>query len=594
MMTARRRFSVLAVLGLIVGGSIFHAGPAAAQDLTPRKWDMKNWELTPIQSGGRVKPLSAFAGEMVLHLSSRRTFEGWNPSEMLLSIVTRPDVWREKPLIKIDREDVKRQLLLDVNKQRFTVAELFGNNVLLQYAERMGNLESTMSKAPDPRANPREEELKRILDRMTVFHNLVTGESLTIIPTANNGSWEALTNPEQQGKPKSLAEILADTSDAGKIRAALVAVMGSYGEGNESQFAQATGALKKAIETLASQQDPRFAEQVLPKLKAEHVYQSLRPFHWAWILYVLAAVAFALASWLAANSAARGVQWTGLGALALALALHVTGFALRCFVAGRPPVSNMYESIVWVSFGAVAFSWIIYFFQRHRVLLGVGSILGALGLLAADAAPTLMDPGLHPLVPVLRSNYWLTVHVLTITLGYAAFAVTLGLGNVTLYRLLRGSSEHSSEVFLLNQLTYRAMQFGVILLAAGTILGGIWADYSWGRFWGWDPKEVWALIALLTYLTVLHGRSAGWVGPMGFAAWTVGCFTSVVMAWYGVNFVLGVGLHSYGFSAGGQGAVGLGTLIQLSFVAFVVWKVKGRKTRPSGTPVSGTESAQQA
>ena len=103
---------------------------------------------------------------------------------------------------------------------------------------------------------------------------------------------------------------------------------------------------------------------------------------------------------------------------------------------------------------------------------------------------------------------------------------------------------------------YRTMQVGVLLIAAGTILGGVWADYSWGRFWGWDPKEVWALITLLVYLIPLHGRFAGWVNTFGLVMASVVCFLSVVMAWYGVNFVLGVGLHTYGFVEGGsQGAM---------------------------------------
>ena len=99
------------------------------------------------------------------------------------------------------------------------------------------------------------------------------------------------------------------------------------------------------------------------------------------------------------------------------------------------------------------------------------------------------------------------------------------------------------------------MQVGVLLIAAGTILGGVWADYSWGRFWGWDPKEVWALITLLVYLIPLHGRFAGWVNTFGLVVASVVCFLSVIMAWYGVNFVLGVGLHSYGFVEGGSQGV---------------------------------------
>jgi cytochrome c-type biogenesis protein CcsB len=547
----------------------------------PRPWDFAEWDLVPIQAGGRIKPLRAFAGELVLHLTSRRTFEGWNPSEMLLAMVTQPGAWREKPLIKIEREDVKRQLLLDVSKMRFSVAELFGNSVLLQYAQRMGELESTMAKAPNPNADPREEELKRILDRLTVFHRLITGEAWTFLPSEPGKGWAPIARPEES-EPQSIQQILADTSVQGKIRSQFVALMGAYLGGNEAMFAASSKALRASIEEEATRLEPGFADAVLPKLQAERRYHELRPFHWAWILYVLAALGFGVASWLAAgavtNRKSKAFHLAGFASLAVALVLHVVGFALRSIVAGRPPVTNMYESIVWVSFGAVFFALVIYAFQRFRILLGVGSVLGALGLLAADAAPTLMDPGLHPLVPVLRSNYWLTVHVLTITLGYAAFALTLGIGNVTLFKLFRGVPERSAEVTRLNLLTYRAMQFGVILLAAGTILGGIWADYSWGRFWGWDPKEVWALIALLTYLAVLHGRYAGWVGPMGFAAWTVFCFSSVVMAWYGVNFVLGVGLHSYGFSAGGQGTVGIAVLIQLLYVAGVVAVVRRRSS----------------
>ncbi len=547
----------------------------------PRAWSFLDWELIPIQAGGRVKPMRAFADEVVLHLTSRRSFEGWNPSEMLLAMVTQPRAWREKALIKIEREDVKRQLLLDVSKMRFSVAELFGNPVLLQYAQRMGDLESTMSKAPNPNADPREEELKRILDRLTVFHRLITGEAWTFLPSEAGQGWAPIARPEDS-EPKSIQQILADTSAQGKIRSQFVALMGAYLGGNESVFAASSKALRASIEEEATRLEPAFAESVIHKLQAERQYHELRPFHWAWILYVVAALAFGVASWLAAGAIASGTSRAfhraGLASLSVAIVLHVLGFVLRSIVAGRPPVTNMYESIVWVSFGAVFFALVIYAFQRFRILLGVGSVLGALGLLAADAAPTLMDPGLHPLVPVLRSNYWLTVHVLTITLGYAAFALTLGIGNVTLFKLFRGVPERSSEVTRLNQLTYRAMQFGVVLLAAGTILGGIWADYSWGRFWGWDPKEVWALIALLTYLTVLHGRYAGWVGPTGFAAWTVFCFSSVVMAWYGVNFVLGVGLHSYGFSAGGQGTVGIAVLIQLLYVAGVVAVVRRRSS----------------
>ncbi len=127
----------------------------------------------------------------------------------------------------------------------------------------------------------------------------------------------------------------------------------------------------------------------------------------------------------------------------------------------------------------------------------------------------------------------------------------LGIGNITLGYFLAGS-EDQPTIRSLTGSTYRTLQVGVLLLAVGTVLGAVWADYSWGRFWGWDPKEVWALVVLLAYVAVLHARSAGWVREFGLAALSVMCFSLVLMAWYGVNFVLGSGLHSYGFGGGGQ------------------------------------------
>jgi ABC-type transport system involved in cytochrome c biogenesis permease subunit len=130
--------------------------------------------------------------------------------------------------------------------------------------------------------------------------------------------------------------------------------------------------------------------------------------------------------------------------------------------------------------------------------------------------------------------------------------------------------ETLSVVKPLSNFIYRSMQVGVLLIATGTMLGGVWADYSWGRFWGWDPKEVWALATLIFYLVPLHGRFAGWIGTFGLVALSVACFLSVIMAWYGVNFVLGVGLHSYGFTEGGsQGAMSviIASVMALPFAA---------------------------
>jgi ABC-type transport system involved in cytochrome c biogenesis permease subunit len=187
-----------------------------------------------------------------------------------------------------------------------------------------------------------------------------------------------------------------------------------------------------------------------------------------------------------------------------------------------------------------------------------------------------MPSSIDPLVPVLRDNFWLTVHVLTITLSYAAFALAMGFGHILLFRYARDPRSARTDATMHFWL-YRVLQLGVLLLAAGTILGGVWANYSWGRFWGWDPKETWALIALLCYLVTLHGRLAGWWTQFGLVVASVVCFLAVLMAWYGVNFVLGKGLHSYGFGIGGETYVATFVIADLLFVAFAIWRYQSSK-----------------
>lgn len=199
--------------------------------------------------------------------------------------------------------------------------------------------------------------------------------------------------------------------------------------------------------------------------------------------------------------------------------------------------------------------------------------------------PAIPGREFSPLQPVLRDNFWLTIHVLTIVSSYGAGALAWGLGIIALCYYLFGryrdvqpsrsgfahrtapaaeaaiNRRPPAQCATLAGYIYKAMQVAVLLLAAGTILGGLWADVSWGRFWGWDPKEVWALVSLLTYLIILHGRYAGWFGNFGLAVGSIMGATSIAMSWYGVNFLLGAGLHSYGFGSGGQLEVGIFILL---------------------------------
>jgi len=261
----------------------------------------------------------------------------------------------------------------------------------------------------------------------------------------------------------------------------------------------------------------------------------------------------------------------------VALAFHGTGIVLRCLIGGRPPVTNMYESIIWVSFAVSLFGMIFFARYRAPIYLLAALPVTLVALLLVHQMPIAMPSSIEPLVPVLRDNFWLTIHVLTITLSYAAFALAMGFGHILLWRYARNPTAARGDAPMHFWL-YRVLQLGVLLLAAGTILGGVWANYSWGRFWGWDPKETWALIALLCYILALHGRLAGWWTQFGLTVASVVCFLAVLMAWYGVNFVLGKGLHSYGFGIGGETYVTTFIVLDLLFVAFATWRYRSSKS----------------
>lgn len=567
-----RFLSVVFFALTLLSASAVHADDIPAKPEMRANWDFSEMGQIPVLSGGRMKPLDSLAREFTLTVTGKRVFKGWDPIELMLSWLAFPKAWDREEFINITRRDVKRQLGLDENRSYFSPEELFTKSYLADYAGKMGpggltNEQSTpISKTS--RTDPRNAEMKRVVERVSIYRAIVTGEAWTIVPATAPNPWFSIAMPDHatsgvQGLP------------GGKIRENFMKVLASYFRGDQDGFTYAVSDLKSSV---IEGVGPAWDQSTAKKVGLESWFNRVHPFRLAWIIYFLAFLVWILARLFHPSNVLDDAKSPGMKkwvSVALPLTLiaflvHIGGMAVRCYIAGRPPVTNMYESIVWVSFGTVLFALILWVIQKNTLLFTVATALGTIGLIVSDAAPVMIDSSIQPLVPVLRSNYWLTIHVMTITLSYAAFALTLGIGNVALWQFIKKrdhTEDGKKKITMLNLLSYRAMQFGVALLAAGTILGGIWADFSWGRFWGWDPKEVWALIALLGYTTVIHARFTGWMKPFGFAAWTVVSFTLVLMAWYGVNFVLGVGLHSYGFSSGGQGSVAFFVVLQMAYVA---------------------------
>jgi ABC-type transport system involved in cytochrome c biogenesis permease subunit len=221
---------------------------------------------------------------------------------------------------------------------------------------------------------------------------------------------------------------------------------------------------------------------------------------------------------------------TALSLLLTTWAFHLLLIAVRSFILGRPPVANMEESLLWAPWVAVTAS----LFLGYR---GAAGVAAALSLLVAGH----FRAGLEPVQAVLDSQLWLSIHVLLVVGSYGLFLLAGVMGH--LY-LLRGNVQVRSLV--------TALYLGTGMLIAGTLLGGVWAAQSWGRFWDWDPKEAWAFISICVYLFWIHAYYFGLIGPRGLAIGSIVGLVAITFTWYGVNFLLGTGLHSYGFGSGGE------------------------------------------
>jgi ABC-type transport system involved in cytochrome c biogenesis permease subunit len=351
---------------------------------------------------------------------------------------------------------------------------------------------------------------------------------------------------------------------ASQVLSAFDGLRNKYMSGDPIAFANASAEFQKLIRELSRRFDATYPD--CDTIDLEMLFNRVEPFKWAWITMAGASLCLAVSLGIKSNV----TYWTGLSLFMLSLFIQAFGYYARVRISGRPPVTDMYETVVFVASMTAVFALFLEWLYRRKYIALAGSLVATLGLVLADQLPVTRgwDPSIRPLEPVLRSNYWLIVHVMTIVASYAGGALAWGMGNLILAMHLRRTppSEQTKSLALF---TYRAMQIALLLLAAGTFLGGWWAAESWGRFWGWDPKETWALIALIAYAIPLHARYLGWVKDFGLAVSAVVCFAAIVMSWYGVNFILGAGLHSYGFGGGGPWWVFWASLLNLEFVLIV-------------------------
>lgn len=488
-----------------------------AQTLCP-----DNLATLPVRSGGRVKPLHILASETLRFMTGSEKLEDKSAVEVFCKL-------------SFDGMGIKSQLDLPIKIEHTDAKKLLGltdSDTFMPASKlslRMDEVRAAHQAIKEN--NSYKKELNKILSRMQVLDQLKAGQTWTLPEktTQNTIQWLPIFEFITEPKVASLKERSQDPFQLmfEEARADYIKI-----EGDDFMI--------------------------------EHTYSRLNLFLWSLLLVILGlALTFSLKT-----------LSPGLTAAGLVIGLETAAMVLRILISGRAPITNMYETVMFSGFGALVIAFALTLWKKEKLFLIGGLAYNGLCLMMMKFANNMLDPSISPLVPVLRDNFWLSTHVTTIILSYAALALSWVLANVVLVRQMFFTIDSKETRFQMEQI-YTCMKVGVVLLAAGIILGGVWADYSWGRFWGWDPKETWSLIVLLIYMAILHGRYSSWITPARFIPLTAGAFMSVMMAWFGVNYILATGLHSYGFSEGG--AIFLGSFFAVQTTFLIASVIKNKK-----------------
>ncbi len=560
---ARRLACLLAVLGALL------ASPLARAATEP--W-IEALSAIPIQDGGRVMPLDTYARALAAQVTGRtrwsagagpEAYSGRQPVELLCDMLFSPHDLLNKPLFGIENRPFKQKIGLEAERRFFSANEIVACRGL---DEVLNSLQKAREK--DPNAQPDREQrqaldLRGSIDRLSTF---IAGEGLPLVPTA-------------PGQAFLRAGLNAADPGAEPVKAALAAVGEAYrSRGDMNAAVNALAAAIKSAGTL----DPADTRRV----ELEIFYNHHNPWMATAVLYGLGIVLLGISRLaLRRPMVILAAICVGLGVIE-----HLAGLGLRVAILGRAPVSNTYEALLWMGLVGMALGLVAQLINRKAWYLFGGIAVAELSVLFSNLVP--LESQTNALPAVLRSNYWLIVHVLTIVASYGILAVASLLAHVYLVKevLLKRRDEAPAAPSRLSHpmiaQVYRSIQLGVLMLTAGTILGGVWAADSWGRFWGWDPKETWALISILVYFAVLHARYVRWLRDFGLAASAVLGFAAIVWTFYGVNYLMAAGLHSYGFGSGGGGWVAAWAIAEIVFVGLCKARLGSLQARAAENPAS--------
>ena len=494
-------------------------------------------ELIVQDSSGRMKPLDTLSMEILNKIHRGNSILGLDANQVILGMMVRPDVWREIKMINTSNKEVNKVIGIPESEKYASFSQFFEfpNNMQGYKLEKYAD--EAIRKAPKNR-DKFDKAVLAVDERVNVAFMVYTGQIIKIWPKPNDVSqkWFATVDALQN----------FDQMTSLSIRNIAINYFTSIDKAIQS------GDWSKANEALTGIEKYQkfYGAAVYPddrKISLEIAYNHSNVFEKLWPLYFLVGFVLLGLSFIKILRPSFNISIFSKSAMFLLIAFfiaHTMGLAVRWYISGHAPWSNGFESMVYIAWATVLAGFI---FSKHSpITLASTSILAGLILFVAHLS--WMDPKVTNLVPVLQS-YWLSIHVsmITASYGFLGLGALLGFITVILFVLKNKKNEKriSSSILELNAINEMSLLIGLALLTVGNFLGGVWANESWGRYWGWDPKETWALVTILVYAVVVHLRFIKAIyNPFNYSVISLLAFTSVIMTYFGVNYYL-AGMHSY-------------------------------------------------
>ncbi|NRD24178.1 cytochrome c biogenesis protein CcsA [Winogradskyella litoriviva] len=550
--------------------------------ITPKEHARKFSEMVVQDYSGRMMPMHTYSSEMLRKLSKSDTYEDFSADQIFLSIQESPMLWYNVPIIYLKprkADSIRKIIGIGFEKKYSRLVDFFtadGRYKLAPYLE-----EAYKAQVP----NGFQKEVKEADSRVNLLYNAIEGRSNKIfpIPGDENNKWISSLEFREQGFRDKIKDTLYGNFINNGFSAYLVTLNNAKQTGDYSKAEELLSGIKKTQQ--------KYGSAVMlsdEKIKAELLYNDYDIFKRLFMWYMLVGVLlFILIIAQIFKYKSRGLKIAInvlIGVIALLFSLHTLGLIWRWYLSGHAPWSDAYESMIYVAWSTMLFGFIVGITNRKKTIHKKdisGIVLGILGkkstsslTVASGAFVTSMilmiahwnwmDPAIANLQPVLQ-GYWLMIHVSVIVASYGPFTLGMILGIVALFLMIFTTKENKERMLIsIKELTIineMSLTVGLVMLSIGNFLGGMWANESWGRYWGWDPKETWALISIMVYAFVIHMRLVpGLRGRWIYNLLSIVAFASILMTYFGVNFYL-AGLHSY--ASGDQ-------ILSFKFIAITV------------------------